>query len=246
MQQYSSSAWFHRSCHQQEWDWDSHHWGRLLSGISASGRPSTILEPGTGETYYISVVLLHHKVNPTLQISPRSVSPRLSDRQRFPTFISIVPSLITIATGIVRLMQQFDWKHIAIITQEEDLFTLVSTDYLHWTPHIITFYAESLFVQVNNLLFSEIKYVHATIFPAYQTQCSHIVINGFQCDTVDTRCPQRGGDKAWAQYHSLWQFSNRSEPTNICTESASGWLEWRFIHNLSAPMKSLDLSRTTV
>jgi len=50
----------------------------------------------------------------------------LSDENNFPTFLRIVPSDTSIAPGIVKLMQHFDWKHIAIITQEEDIFTLVS------------------------------------------------------------------------------------------------------------------------
>ena len=45
---YASSTWLHRACHQQEWDRDYHYWGRLLSGISASGQLGIILEPGAG------------------------------------------------------------------------------------------------------------------------------------------------------------------------------------------------------
>ncbi len=44
----------------------------------------------------------------------------------FPNFLRTCPSLITFATGIVKLMQLFNWKHLAVITQEEDLFTLVN------------------------------------------------------------------------------------------------------------------------
>ena len=44
----------------------------------------------------------------------------------FPNFLRTCPSLITFAKGIVELMQHFSWKHLAVITQEEDLFTLVN------------------------------------------------------------------------------------------------------------------------
>ena len=62
-----------------------------------------------------------------IQIATTSTSPRLSDKNSFPTFLRPVPSDTSIAPGIVKLMQHFDWKHIAIITQEEDIFTLVPT-----------------------------------------------------------------------------------------------------------------------
>ena len=71
-----------------------------------------------------------------VQISPGSSSPQLSNSHKFPTFLRPVPSDITIVPGIVKLMQQFDWKHVAIITQEEDIFTLVISYWLlHGTHH---------------------------------------------------------------------------------------------------------------
>ena len=60
-----------------------------------------------------------------LQISPYSASPRLSDRTTFKTFVRLVPPENEIAPGIVAVMNAFDWRHLAIITEEHELFTLV-------------------------------------------------------------------------------------------------------------------------
>ena len=84
---------------------------------------------------YVYIYTYSIEVNLISQISPRSSSPRLSDRDKFPTFLRTVPSIINIAPGIVKLMQHFDWKYVAIITQEVDLFTLVITECLHCISH---------------------------------------------------------------------------------------------------------------
>ena len=74
----------------------------------------------------------HHPLNHAfIQVSTISTSPRLSNVKNFPTFLRPVASDISIAPGIVKLMQHFEWKHIAIITQEEDIFTLVNNDTIH-------------------------------------------------------------------------------------------------------------------
>jgi hypothetical protein len=57
-------------------------------------------------------------------ISPYSASPRLSDRTTFKTFVRLVPPENEIAPGIVAVMNAFDWRHLAIITEEHELFTL--------------------------------------------------------------------------------------------------------------------------
>ena len=55
-----------------------------------------------------------------------STSPRLSDSKIYPTFLRVVAPDNSIGIGIVALMGQLNWKYISIITQEEDIFTLVS------------------------------------------------------------------------------------------------------------------------
>ena len=60
------------------------------------------------------------------QVSIDSSSPRLSDTKLYPSFVRPVPPDDKISSAVVALMKYFDWKHLAIITQEEDLFTLVS------------------------------------------------------------------------------------------------------------------------
>ena len=60
-----------------------------------------------------------------------STSPRLSDNKEYPTFLRVVAPDNTINPGIIKLMQHYGWEHIAVITQEEDIFTFVSfADYV--------------------------------------------------------------------------------------------------------------------
>ncbi len=60
------------------------------------------------------------------QISPLSTSPQLSDNDRFPTFLRLVPSDQAVVTGVLSLMARYDWTRIAIIQQQEFIFTSVS------------------------------------------------------------------------------------------------------------------------
>jgi gamma-aminobutyric acid type B receptor len=59
-----------------------------------------------------------------VQVSIDSSSPRLSDTDLYPLFVRPVPPDDSISPAIVALMKYFDWKYLAIVTQEEDLFTL--------------------------------------------------------------------------------------------------------------------------
>ena len=61
MRRYFSGAWFHRACHQQERGRDSHYWARLFSVVSASGCPSTILEPSAGKTETFAEIVYKHQ-----------------------------------------------------------------------------------------------------------------------------------------------------------------------------------------
>ncbi len=67
----------------------------------------------------------------TLQVSYISSSIELSDRKRFPNFFRTYPSNANFAPAIVTLLQEYGWKRIAFITQEESLFTEVCYYNLH-------------------------------------------------------------------------------------------------------------------
>ena len=45
----------------------------------------------------------------------------------YKTFVRLVPPENEIAPGIVALMGALGWKHLAIISEEHELFTLVGT-----------------------------------------------------------------------------------------------------------------------
>ena len=60
-----------------------------------------------------------------------STSPRLSDVNIYPTFIRVVAPDNSIGIGIAELMNVLNWKYVSIITQEEDIFTLVSFTMAH-------------------------------------------------------------------------------------------------------------------
>ncbi len=60
--------------------------------------------------------------NTTFQVSYASSSIELSDRRRFPNFFRTYPSD---APAIVSLIQEYGWRRISFITQDESLFTEV-------------------------------------------------------------------------------------------------------------------------
>ncbi len=64
-------------------------------------------------------------------------------------------------------MQQFDWKHVAIITQEEDLFTLIIISaLLHYVHHYIAYILCTIIADIHrcnliaNSAFKSNIYVH--------------------------------------------------------------------------------------
>ena len=69
---------------------------------------------------------LHIRYFYNIQIAIEASSPRLSSTQEYPLFLRSVPPDNNITPGISGLMRHFRWEHIAIVTQEEDLFTFVS------------------------------------------------------------------------------------------------------------------------
>ena len=55
----------------------------------------------------------------------------LSYRERYPNFFQMLPSDNGIAQAIVTLMQKFGWRRIAILTEDESLFTEVRKTILY-------------------------------------------------------------------------------------------------------------------
>ena len=64
--------------------------------------------------------------------------------------------------------------------------------------------------------------------------------------TSDTRCPLWRGEKTGIQHYSLCQFSNRQEPTTICTESPSEILKRDYKMLLQTTGMSSYLCRSQV
>lgn len=78
-----------------------------------------------------------------VQISPASTSPQLTDTRAYKYFLRTVPSDVAMTTGIVKLMEKFNWKYLSILTEEQDLFLkmkdemskkLMNTKGLHLGP----------------------------------------------------------------------------------------------------------------
>jgi len=60
-----------------------------------------------------------------LQVSYASSSETLSDRERFPSFFRTVPSDARTVVGMVKVVEEFEWRRAAIITEDESLFKAV-------------------------------------------------------------------------------------------------------------------------
>ncbi|XP_064390850.1 gamma-aminobutyric acid type B receptor subunit 2-like isoform X2 [Halichondria panicea] len=67
--------------------------------------------------------IIHH--NSISQVSYASSSIELSDRSRFLNFFHTYPSDADFAPAVVSLIQEYGWRRIAFITQDESLFTEV-------------------------------------------------------------------------------------------------------------------------
>ena len=62
----------------------------------------------------------------SMQISFLSVSPALSDRTTYKRFFRVHPSVTIDYPAYYTIMEHFGWKRVGFLTQNEDLFTLVS------------------------------------------------------------------------------------------------------------------------
>ena len=76
----------------------------------------------------------------------------LTNRKRFPKYFQLLPSSSELANAYNGILEEFGWRHVAFIVQDEDLFTIVriySTLYL-WlhcmSLHIYILLMSSLYI----------------------------------------------------------------------------------------------------
>ena len=63
-----------------------------------------------------------------VQVSCISSSPELSNRKVFKYYFQLVPPDDNLALGFFAIIRRYGWRHVAIIEQDENVFTLVSYD----------------------------------------------------------------------------------------------------------------------
>ena len=61
-----------------------------------------------------------------LQISCTSSSSELANRQRFRYYFQMLATEADLAIGFFGIIKQFEWRKVAFIEQNENLFTVVS------------------------------------------------------------------------------------------------------------------------
>ena len=203
-------------------------------------------------TWYRWDILSLHWVTPTtfpsyvfVQISPGSSSPRLSNHEYFPTFLRSVASDTSTATGIVKLMQHLKWKHVAIITQEEDIFTLVSITCIEPALHPTHYYFMSSMLEITMGASGALAMLPAEICPHRHFPLWHThVVNGFQLchfrqEMSLMRRRQNRGSMLFTQ--SVFQLiRNHNHLYRTCK-----WVIWmKIIHHLNVTCKALDFQHT--
>ena len=63
-----------------------------------------------------------------VQVSGVSSSPELSNRKAFKYYFQLLPSDADLAEGFFAIIRRYGWRHVAIIEQDENIFTVVSYD----------------------------------------------------------------------------------------------------------------------
>ena len=63
---------------------------------------------------------------PPTQISCFATSNDLSDRTRFRSYFQMLPTLSAIAPAYFEIIRQYGWRRVALIVQNENVFTVVS------------------------------------------------------------------------------------------------------------------------
>lgn len=72
--------------------------------------------------------MTNHVVPTTIisQVSCASSSTELRNRLRFPSYFQLVSTLEAEAYAYYGVLKEFGWKKVALIVQNENLFTMVS------------------------------------------------------------------------------------------------------------------------
>ena len=78
---------------------------------------------------------LHKKIT-LLQVSCIASSPAFRDRELFPRYFQLLPTDASLAIAYLGVIQFYEWKRVAIIVQNENLFTVVrmyACMYVNWS-----------------------------------------------------------------------------------------------------------------
>ena len=120
--------------------WDSHCRLWMLSSHRTSGRNQPSMEHTSGTQKWFtrlhsginlesdgeqSSKMYHNDVYPILQLSYASGLAPLSDRTAFPGFYQNSPSFAATIESLHSMMNHFQWRRIALFTQDELIFTRV-------------------------------------------------------------------------------------------------------------------------
>ena len=110
------------------------------------GQKCTIITPETcmcsfeNEHTYVNMCL-HTQTHFTkkitlLQVSCIASSPAFRDRELFPRYFQLLPTDASLAIAYLGVIQFYEWKRVAIIVQNENLFTVVcmyACMYVNWS-----------------------------------------------------------------------------------------------------------------
>ena len=63
----------------------------------------------------------------TAQVACGTGSPVLNDRVRFPRYFQLSSSELRMAMGFYGIIKEYGWRRVALIVQDENDFTMVSS-----------------------------------------------------------------------------------------------------------------------
>ena len=61
-----------------------------------------------------------------MQVSCTTATPVFSDRLSFPNYFQFLPSTADFAPAFVSIIKQFNWRHVVILLQDENVYTMVA------------------------------------------------------------------------------------------------------------------------
>ena len=65
-----------------------------------------------------------------IQLSCVSSSAALANRVQYPNYFQLLAPDANLADGFLAIIKQFGWRKVALIVQEENLLTVVSSNFL--------------------------------------------------------------------------------------------------------------------